>query len=283
MKRLFAGGILALLLIVPALSLILRKAFSPPPKFIVLAGLLMAAALARKWSITWLRFPIMTAAIAYLGFYEGSCACPNGAMQNILVLISASRASRIAMPLLEVAVVLTFIFYFGNIYCGWICQKGGIQEFLFRPKLARRLPAVPDRILRAIPFLLLSAMLLYPIWTRKSFFSMIDPFKVAFNLSGSIPLTAFLAILLTASLFVYRPYCRYFCPFRIPAATAARWGWFRPDLPVTCPECGKCEKSCFAGAIQAAGHSRHELDRSRCLACLDCSISCPQTRRPQKR
>lgn len=43
MKRLIAGAILALLLIAPALSLVLRKAFSPPPKFLVLAGLLLNA------------------------------------------------------------------------------------------------------------------------------------------------------------------------------------------------------------------------------------------------
>ena len=100
-----------------------------PTKLIVLFGLLAAAALAYRFRLAWLRFPILLISVGYLGFFEGSCLCPNGAMQNIALAAGNSTLTMAGIYFLEIGVLFAAILLFGNIYCGWVCHKGGVRSF----------------------------------------------------------------------------------------------------------------------------------------------------------
>jgi len=292
-KKIITGLIIAILLAISLSSLLTKEEFSLPPKLIVLFILLLIAMVALKLKRYWLRYPILITSIAYLGFYEGSCVCPNGALQNIPLFLATSKYANIGIYLFEIVVIFAVIFLMGNLYCGWVCHKGGIQEFLFRKKLAIKIPEKIDRVLRNFRFLFLGIVLAYPIFKHAKFFGKIDPFKVIFNLYGTTTLTIILAITLLASIFIYRPFCRYVCPFGGLAGIVNSLGFFKLQFNGVCKRCRICENSCFFDAIKTDNTESPAIARSICISCMECAQACPKkvleekkifgkTSRPQK-
>lgn len=254
-----------------------HSGFSLPPKLIVLFGLLFMAAAAVRLGVYWLRYPLLIASIAYLGFYEGSCLCPNGSLQNIFLFLGQSKLASIGLYLLEISVLLGIIFMFGNLYCGWICHKGGVQEFLFRPRWAVRLPQRLDNILRHGRTALLIFVIFYPLIAHQKFFNKIDPFKALFNLRASIGLLILLAMTLVASVFIYHPFCRYVCPFGVVASWVNAAGLFRIKAGEGCVACRLCVKACPTGALSISRNGTSvetDFKSELCLSCLECRKSC---------
>ncbi|MBN1940529.1 MAG: 4Fe-4S binding protein [Candidatus Aminicenantes bacterium] len=248
-----------------------------PAKLIVLFGLLAASVLAVRFRLAWLRFPILLISVGYLGFYEGSCLCPNGSMQNIALAAGNSTLAKAGIYVLEIGVLFAVILLFGNIYCGWVCHKGGIQEFLFRRSRGLRLPERLDRNLRLLRYPLLVLILAYPVLKGEKIFNKIDPFKVLFNLAGPTPILIFLGLVLLASIFIYRPYCRYICPFGAAAGILNSLGFVRMGADHRCSGCGKCAKACPAGAVRIVpGRSDPVVDPGLCFSCLECVQACPR-------
>lgn len=279
-RRLFAAAALAVLALLAGISLSAGDSgWSLPPKLLVLFGLLFIAAAAARLGLIWLRYPLLIASVAYLGFYEGSCLCPNGSLQNIPLFLSQSKAGAVGIHLLEIAVLLAVIFVFGNLYCGWVCHKGGIQEFLFRPRWAVRVPPKLDAALRRGRWAILALIIAYPLIAHEKLFHKIDPFKALFNLRGGALLLAFLGATLAASIFLYRPFCRYICPFGALAGAVASLGLFRLKAGSGCTACRLCAKACPTGALSIRkGDGRPETVHrpELCLACLECRKSCPR-------
>jgi polyferredoxin len=279
-RRIFAAAALLVLAVLTGISLSASDAgWSLPPKLIVLFGLLFVAAAASRLGLSWLRYPLLLASIAYLGFFEGSCLCPNGSLQNIPLFLSQSKSAAVGIYLLEITVLLAVIFVFGNLYCGWVCHKGGIQEFLFRPRWAVRMPPRLDAALRHGRWALLALIVIYPLIAHEKFFNKVDPFKALFNLRGSPALLAFLGLVLAASVFLYRPFCRYLCPFGALAGAVGALGLFRLRVGADCTACRLCAKACSAGAltIRKSSVGAESVHRPElCLACMECRKACPR-------
>jgi len=102
----------------------------------------------------------------------------------------------------------------------------------------------------------------------------IDPFKVfkpqVLGLLGG----AFVATLLVLSLFVYRPWCHFFCPFGLAGWVAEKISIFKIrvdyDKCIACEACAKACPSTVMGAI---------LKRDKmipdCFSCGTCIETCP--------
>ena len=131
-RRVFAVAALLVLAVLTGISLSASDAgLSLPPELVALFGLLFIAAAAARLGLSWLRYPLLIASIAYLGFFEGSCLCPNGSLQNIPLFLSQSKAAAVGIYLLEITVLLADIFVFGNLDCVWVCPKGGVRSLCF--------------------------------------------------------------------------------------------------------------------------------------------------------
>lgn len=247
-----------------------------PLKVWILTGGLAAAAVAARLRFLWLRSMLLIASIAYFGFYEGSCLCTNGALQNIFLFSALGRWSGVAEAAIQVLLVFFSIYLFGNLFCGWICHKGAVQEFLFRTRFQLQVPLPLDRWLQKIKYALLLLIILWPLMYRQKLFLKLDPFKALFNLEGSAFLLLFGGVMLLASLFFYRPFCRYVCPFGAAAGIINHLGFFHLKMKrdQACSGCNACLSRCPATAIQPQRGGAVTIDAANCNACGECGTAC---------
>ncbi len=208
----------------------------------------------RKW--------INLASVIVLGFVLGSVLSPSNAVQNALILFNTAFLILFLIPL-----VLTL--FFGRAYCGYICPVGSSQELVSFKKTRRRVPQKLDRILKFVKY---SLLLFVGVLT-------IIRGQPAGNMSMITPLFTFTGIaaafvasigLIAVSVFYYRPYCRYICPYGALMALIAKLSIVRVRVDDSCIDCKLCNKECWMSAIES-GHADQD-----CIMCGDCIEVCPE-------
>ena len=71
-----------------------------------------------------------------------------------------------------------------------------------------------------------------------------------------------------------RTYCNTICPVGTFLGLISRFSVFKPVIDTSkCNGCGLCTRNCKAACINAKAH---EIDYSRCVACMDCLGKCRQ-------
>jgi spermidine synthase len=167
-------------------------------------------------------------------------------------------ASLLHFILIAFTIVVTLLL--GQVYCGYICPFGALQEFISRIGRYFYLRNEPgqhlERRMRYLKYLLLAGMLIGYWVTRDMFWVNFNPMQhfFAFNLSGWILLITVISLL--GALVYYRFWCRYFCPFGAflafgnKIALLLKWGpqrdythcdlGVRDDYDIDCIHCQRC-------------------------------------------
>lgn len=71
-----------------------------------------------------------------------------------------------------------------------------------------------------------------------------------------------------------RTYCNTVCPVGTVLGCLSRYSLFKPVIDTAkCNGCGLCARNCKASCINSKAH---EIDYSRCVACMDCLDKCRQ-------
>lgn len=71
-----------------------------------------------------------------------------------------------------------------------------------------------------------------------------------------------------------RTYCNTICPVGTVLGCLSRYALWRPVIQTDkCNGCGLCSRQCKAACIDG---SRHQIDYSRCVGCMDCIDACRQ-------
>ncbi|MDP2423681.1 MAG: 4Fe-4S binding protein [Bacteroidales bacterium] len=216
----------------------------------------------------------LLATVVYLGFIKGACPCMILSFQN---LVLAGLGQQVAwISLIWFLALLPLTYFFGKIWCSWLCHLGGLQEFLFQAdglKILKSLKA--QAFLRYFRIAVLVILIVQLIVTRTNIFIHYDPFKMAFNLfSANTAGYVLLVILLLLSVLIYRPFCRAFCPVGVALA----WVSYLPGAKNitktnSCTDCKRCSDVCKTHAIvYENGISR--LNIHDCIFCGDCMGSC---------
>lgn len=216
----------------------------------------------------------LLSSLIYLGFYSGGCSCMISSFQNVILFLMGESTEWVNLIWFLGLIPITY--FFGKVWCGWICHLGALQEFLYRPKIAKRMnkPKV-QQVLKTIRMVALVALLVQLLVTKTNLFIKIDPFKVVFNLfSVNISGYVLLVILLVSSLFVYRPFCKTLCPVglvlgwiqKIPGAS-------KLVIQSSCKKCNKCVKNCDCQAISTV-LGEIKIDNGECIRCGDCLDGC---------
>ncbi len=254
----------------------MKSGAATPPRYWVVFGLLALAAVGYHYRWMWLRQLTLLGSLAYLGFYLAGCPCTTGGFEMVFVYLGLGEWTKIGLPLLRVAVVAAVVFLLGNLFCGWVCFKGALQEFLFRRHLAVRVPSGLDRWLKRFRYLVLALVVAYPLIFHNRIFNQVDPFRAAMNFTGTWVLVGFLVIVLTSSIFIYRPFCRYFCPLGAFLGLVNQAGRFKLRVidPDRCIDGGICVRSCPMQALEKPGDLK--VDKAFCIACMECSHACPK-------
>ncbi|WAI02158.1 4Fe-4S binding protein [Methanogenium organophilum] len=167
------------------------------------------------------------------------------------------------MAAIVILILLTFVT--GRTFCGHICPVGTIQE------LASRLPGKKYLIQNRTAPQAIRLVVLAGVITG-IFYSVNLPAYTGVEAFFSFALTTgFLvfAAILIASVFVYRPFCRFLCPFGAVFAAGTAVGKTCIARTDACIGCRKCEKVCPTG--EAGPHER----KPECYLCGRCIDVCP--------
>jgi polyferredoxin len=213
-------------------------------------------------------------------------AIPNPVMpiQQIFSSIKSAASPQTILPMILILVVfLVSVLILGRMLCGYACPLGAIQELLSKlyfknslkaqkkVKFTIKLPKTAARIIRLVftGVFIVSAIVWGGAFVQKmNVFTGFHIFTRPEPVIAIIPLV-FLVFILVASVFVYRPWCRLFCPFGALAGEVGNFSKMQIVRTDTCTNCGICEKIC---PTQVAGR---DDKKGECYLCGRCIDSCP--------
>ncbi len=198
---------------------------------------------------------------------------PNPVASLRTLLTSILVRGEFALPIAAMLIILLVAVWISNkSICGWACQLGLLQDLLHRVKLPKWEPPFwLSNSVRIVAFVGLVGGL---VAAGMDWIGLIDPFQIfSFNLTWAIGL--FSAAVLVASLFVYRPWCRFLCPFGLLGWLVEQVSLMRPRVDrEVCKECQLCVRACPSGAM--ADLYEGKAFHADCFACGACIEACPQ-------
>jgi len=242
--------------------------------FGILGVTILAGFLVRYKTTRNLRGLFLIASLVILGIWRGACPCPISSFHNLVLL-----GVGVDVPwqsLLWFLGLIPITYFFGRIYCGWICHLGALQEFLFLPGKVKILQSEKSqKIMRGVRITLLILLIAQIFITKTNIFKHYDPFKAAFNLFATNTLSwVLLGLLLVSSLFIYRPFCKTACPIGLML------GWVSkiPGARIignngSCTGCKTCDTTCKIRAI-TRDKQFSKLDNQECIVCGSCMTEC---------
>ncbi|NPV46117.1 MAG: 4Fe-4S dicluster domain-containing protein [Armatimonadetes bacterium] len=216
-----------------------------------------------------LRVSLLALASLVFGVWLGVEPNAPGTIKDGLVLYGESGV--IFPPRLLAFVGFMLMTIIGNkVFCGWGCQFGTLQDLVSHVPVPRwKPPFWLSNAVRATTFAAIAGCaLLIPL----DILEPVDPFRV-FRLGA--PLAVGVAVgMLIAGLFVYRPWCTFFCPFGLVSWLSERLALARVRINHdTCIHCKACERACPTHSM--AGLRARRPFAQDCFACGACLRTCP--------
>ena len=99
-----------------------------------------------------------------------------------------------------------------------------------------------------------------------------EPFKTTYLvgvLNRTWPYMLFWFVLISLSVFMERPFCKYLCPLGAGLALPTTFRFFGLKRK---KECGSSCQACAVGCGSLAIDETGRIDQRECLLCLDCMI-----------
>ena len=217
-------------------------------------------------------------------------ACPIGSLQAVL------DSRRFTFSCYVFGSLMAFGAFFGRLVCGWMCPFGFVQDLLHKIPVRHKYKNMPGhRYLRHLRWAVLLMLVLILPSVVVNVAGMGRPWFCEFlcpsgTLFGGLPLTilnpglrnaigvrfiwkiSLLAALLAASVFFYRPFCKYLCPLGLI------YGLFNPVSLYhynvnrnKCVKCGACQKACGMDI-----RVWETPDSQDCIRCGACRTACPE-------
>jgi len=199
--------------------------------------------------------------VLYFGFFRNGCVCSIGAIQNVALALTDNTYAMPLVVLLFFVLPIVFTLLFGRVFCAGVCPLGAMQE-LVNVK-SYRLPQALSAALGIVPWVYLGLALLFAV-TRSSFIiCRFDPFVGIFRLGGEVGMIAFGIVMLIASVFSGRPFCRFLCPYGALLSLFSRVSVWKMRITPSCINCELCHHACPVGAIRPPYENKVKESRSQ--------------------
>lgn len=192
------------------------------------------------------------ASVIIFGVILGADPAPMGTIKDAIVMFGKVKVVFIPR-LIAMAIFLLMVIAANKFICAWGCQVGTLQDLIFRLNREKNQSIIQQF---KIPFIITNAIrvVFFAVFTFVAIFwafdiiDYIDPFKI-FKPAALLPLgMVFIGLIMFFSLFIYRPWCHFFCPFGLI-------GWL----------------------LEKISYCRIQVNYRRCIGCEDCVESCPST------
>lgn len=216
-------------------------------------------------------------------------ACPIGAMQAVL------GGNRHGFSFYVLGTIMLFGVILGRCICGFLCPFGLVQDLIYKipvPKI--RIHRKTDKFLRRLKYMVLviSVFLLPTFLTNR--FGIAPPYFCkwicpAGTLGGAIPLLlrneslyaglgflfcwklGLLGMIIIASPFISRPFCKYLCPLGAFYGLFNRHSFYQMKIDQKkCTRCKACENSCPMEV-----EILQKMNSAECIRCGKCKAACP--------
>lgn len=224
-----------------------------------------------------LRFFTLLFSLAVLGFYFGGCICPTSYIGKLFSVQFLSISFYIFLGLIIFISIITL--FKGRVFCGWVCPHGALQEFIYKVK-TKRFEKI-EKYLKYLKYFVLAIVLVLSFIYSQNYFCEVYPFKVLYNFSGTGFILVFAMVILFFSIFIYRPFCRFICPFGaylgLISKLGEKLGINRNAITSNCIGCKKCTKECCANSISEI-NGCYKIDKSECFDCGECENNCPKNK-----
>lgn len=223
---------------------------------------------------------VLLSGVVLFGVILGSDPSPMGTIKDAIGLLAKSG---VVFPprMIALTLFLILVFVANKFICTWGCQVGTLQDFIFR---LNRDPKDRKGIFRqfkpsfafsnTIRIVFLGVFVLVAFLWKMDFIEFIDPFKT-YN-PGKIALAGgiFIGAVSVASLFIYRPWCHFFCPFGLAGWIVEKKSLFKIKVNYdTCTACGACSKACPSTVMEAI--LKQDRVTPDCFSCATCIETCP--------
>lgn len=223
--------------------------------------------------------------------------CPFGGFETLYKWITSGGSfvphTHLSNLVLFIAVIVLTLITRSS-FCGWICPFGTIQEAIMglsywlqrhvRPvksaikwlqQRASRLSFL-DHWLRYLKYFVLAWIIWGTITYGVMVFREIDPWAALITITEaeSVVAVGVLIVVLVASFFVERPFCRYACPLGLINGLVGKLSPIKIQRESNyCAGCNVCEKKCPLN-IPVAHVDR--VSAVECNMCLNCIAACPR-------
>ena len=214
-------------------------------------------------------------------------SCPIGALQSVM------GSSSFKFSYYIVGTLILFGVMFGRFICGFLCPFGWFQELIHKIP-SKKFSTKKLKILTYLKYVILVVFVIVLPITIVNEVSMGNPYFCKYIcpsgiLQGAIPLSianesiraslgvlftwksVVLLTLVTASVFFYRPFCKWICPLGAIYALFNRFSVYQLDLNSDkCTKCGACNRVCKMDVDVMKSPNGPE-----CIRCGDCVKICP--------
>jgi len=226
-------------------------------------------------------------AIGFLSSASLHAVCPFGGVVSIYQYVTAGtyvhKIHESAFILMYIIFALTLLV--GPAFCGWVCPLGSFQEWLGKlgrkispQKFNRVIPSGIDRYLRYLRYGVLIWVLYVTATSATLFFADYDPYYALFNFwTGEVAISGLiiLGVVILASLFVDRPFCKYACPYGAILGVFNLFRVFKIKRNIsTCIDCKACDRAC---PMNIEVSTSKIVRDHQCISCLKCTSEddCP--------